>query len=385
VRIRKVAVIILVQVVLVVAVLELGLRLTVPHVPGNYRTGLLYNRHPTLGWHHIPGSQAWLKTPEFTAHSRINSHGLRDIERPFVKPPNVQRVLVLGDSMAEATQVPLEETFPRLLEQRLTDRTPARRIDVINAGVVGYSTDQELLYVREHGVRYEPNLVVLTFFANDVVGNSRRLSAGLLPSKPFFELDGAEGLRLVGLTPRPVWVDSAETLTRIVLGRSVLASVVKTGVVDHVMGRVGSGPPVGPEVYLYARAIRPDWDEAWRITELLIEQVRQTAEAAGAAFMVVNAPVPYVVYPEIWDRLLSVHGLRLADWDLELPGRRLREISGRRGWHLLDPLPEFRRAAAGGARLHFAADGHWTAAGHQLVAELIAREIEERGLLSPRR
>ena len=57
-----------------------------------------------------PGFQAWF-TKEGRTYVRINSAGFRDVERSESKPPDTVRIAVLGDSYAEALQVPLEQTF----------------------------------------------------------------------------------------------------------------------------------------------------------------------------------------------------------------------------------------------------------------------------------
>jgi len=45
----------------------------------------------------------------------------------------------------------------------------------VNLGVGGYGTTQAYLALREEGLRYAPDLVILAFFANDVLNNSHAL------------------------------------------------------------------------------------------------------------------------------------------------------------------------------------------------------------------
>ena len=59
-------------------------------------------------------------------------------------------------------------------------------VEVLNAGVSGYSTDQELLLWRSEGVRYAPDGVVLVYVSNDPVNNVRRFAYG--HPKPLFLL-----------------------------------------------------------------------------------------------------------------------------------------------------------------------------------------------------
>ena len=73
----------------------------------------------------------------------FNSLGMRDVEHLQVKGPGVFGILRAWGSFMEALQVPLEESFPRLLEQRLRTVT-ARPIEVMSCAVSGWGTDDQL-------------------------------------------------------------------------------------------------------------------------------------------------------------------------------------------------------------------------------------------------
>jgi lysophospholipase L1-like esterase len=97
----------------------------------------------------------------------LNSHGLRDEEIPYVKPPGEPRILVLGDSVAFGWGVSQGETFSDRMEPLLRERT-GRPWQVINAGVNGYNSEQEAAFLEARGWRYDPDIVLLVFFDNDV-------------------------------------------------------------------------------------------------------------------------------------------------------------------------------------------------------------------------
>ena len=62
----------------------------------------------------------------------------------------------------------------------LADLLAPRGVEVLNLGVGGYGTAQQLLTLEEDGLRYRPDLVVLGFFlGNDVQNNSRAIETGL--------------------------------------------------------------------------------------------------------------------------------------------------------------------------------------------------------------
>jgi lysophospholipase L1-like esterase len=95
-----------------------------------------------------------------------NEHGLRD--RPILpKGKEEFRILALGDSIAFGWGVPQDQIFPVRLEQLLQSRL-GRPVRVINSGVGGYNTVQELAYFKQEGITFQPDLVVLTYVENDI-------------------------------------------------------------------------------------------------------------------------------------------------------------------------------------------------------------------------
>src|SRR6266852_1417876 len=88
---------------------------------------------------------------EGESYVRINSDGLRDREHANVKPANIMRIAVLGDSFAEAMHVPMEQTFWSLIERKLEECHAYRgkHVEVMNFGVSGYGTAQELMTLRQ--------------------------------------------------------------------------------------------------------------------------------------------------------------------------------------------------------------------------------------------
>jgi len=103
---------------------------------------------PVLGARHIPSKQVTWRM-EGLSRDSFNSFGMRDYERTLAKPANTVRVAVLGDSGAEGLQVPLADTFPIVLQNRLNEEAKqsgsAKKFEVMNFGCAGYSMLQEVL------------------------------------------------------------------------------------------------------------------------------------------------------------------------------------------------------------------------------------------------
>jgi lysophospholipase L1-like esterase len=103
----------------------------------------------------------------------INGLGFRDHrEYSLAKAPGTFRILVFGDSVTFGHGTLSATTYPYLLEQRLKAWKPDVNWQVWNLGVPGYNTAQELAYLQEVGPRYQPDLVIVGFFANDLVDNA---------------------------------------------------------------------------------------------------------------------------------------------------------------------------------------------------------------------
>jgi hypothetical protein len=114
---------------------------------------------------------------------RTNSFGMRDLERPVAKAPDTVRVAILGDSYAFGWGVKQDQIFPRHLEQELARLVGSEKnIEVLNFGVPGYSTFQEVANFIDKGAQFKPDVVLVYFIHNDF-------------ALPFFirDLRGTEG------------------------------------------------------------------------------------------------------------------------------------------------------------------------------------------------
>jgi hypothetical protein len=121
------------------------------------------------------GSEFWHTSVDGSWRFVTNNRGLRDTRNfAYDKPPGVLRVLSLGDSHTQGYEVRQEATFSAVLERYLEAHSV--RAQVLNAGVSGFSTAEELAYLISEGYKYKPDVVVVGFYANDFDDN---LKAGL--------------------------------------------------------------------------------------------------------------------------------------------------------------------------------------------------------------
>jgi lysophospholipase L1-like esterase len=307
----------------------------------------------------------------------INTLGQRDRSRTYSRTAGVPRVLVLGDSFVEAMQVDLEDTFTARLERRLG-------VEVLNAGVSGYSTDNELRAFVRSGRRYRPDLVLLVFHVgNDVFENGARLYLKTprgLPPKPWLRSFGAplplatclalerSTAHLASATPALLWH-----------GSHLVRATIGTGA-PQLLARAcasATGPDLGaglPEFLgVYQSPATPAWREAWATTEGLLRRLDRRVRAAGARFSVAVGPACFEYDPGA--RSYEVHhpAARARAWEFDYPYRRLAPLLSAEHipWMSLRPALEAHAAATGRSGC-YRWDGHWTPEGHAVVARALA-------------
>lgn len=112
-----------------------------------------------------------------------NSLGYRDREHARAKPDGVFRVVVIGDSIATGHGIErTEDVFPALVEAALADA--ARPVEVLNFGVIGYNTAQEVETLRAKALAFAPDLVLLEYCLNDRLPPEEHLIHALLEVQP---------------------------------------------------------------------------------------------------------------------------------------------------------------------------------------------------------
>ena len=138
-----------------------------------YHTDYRYGDYTLRGIR--PASEFWHTSADGSWRFVTNNRGLRDSRNfAYEKPLGVTRVLSLGDSHTQGYEVRQDSTFSAVLERYLDAHSV--RAQVLNAGVSGFSTAEELAYLVSEGYKYKPDVVVVGFYANDFEDN---LKAGL--------------------------------------------------------------------------------------------------------------------------------------------------------------------------------------------------------------
>src|SRR3990167_7691459 len=121
---------------------------------------------PILVHSFVPLSSCQVKAAEWDISYKINPHSLRDVEHSWEKPENTYRILIVGDSYTEGQGVELEEIYGRILENKLNEQS-YQKVEVILTGIAGWSPLPEYIYLAKYGIKYQPDLVILTLNTTD--------------------------------------------------------------------------------------------------------------------------------------------------------------------------------------------------------------------------
>ena len=358
----------------------------------------LYEPNRERGWRLRAGASGVVAT-ENRQTVRINSRGFRDRERNYEKRAGTFRIAVLGNSWTEALQVPLERTYPAVLEEELQKRCGnGQRIEVLNFGVAGYSTAQELLVLQQEVWKYQPDLVVLAFYpARDIANNVRELNNAATPEQsPYFVYRGGElkedttFRELEALEPRQIGLqkmrysvnDRVELLQAVnALQRSVRLRLATSAVKE----RAEKFGVENLEYAIYAPPASAELQAGWQVTEGLLVMMRDEVKEHGAKFrVVVLASRPQVLPDPAKKEELRRH---LGVEDFSYADRRIQELGARADIPVtllaatLGPYAEAHRVYLNGFNDHNWGRGHWNETGHRLAAETIATDLCGEGAL----
>jgi lysophospholipase L1-like esterase len=156
----------LLAIAFVLGLFEIALRLVGFDPLGRALEGRDYflraSTRPGLDYELVPGirGHAW------GADIAINSHGFRDRDYPVEKPRGVRRIAVIGDSIAFGNHMAASDTFPEQLEALFAQR--GRPVEVLNLAVPGYDTQNEVAFLEQTGLAFQPDLVVVGYCINDL-------------------------------------------------------------------------------------------------------------------------------------------------------------------------------------------------------------------------
>lgn len=265
---------------------------------------------------------------------RTNSLGLRSPEIERAKPAGTFRILVLGDSVTFGWSLRGEDTYASQLASLLSTLRPNQRIEVINAGVSGYGTWQELRWLQEAGLSMDPDVVIVQAHLNDAADN----------------LWGTLG-----------W-------------QSKDSGLVRTSMLARLVNRVATARQTVSGDAPCEKDWKIDDDQVcWQRTEELLSEMQQVATQQNAALVLMLSPMRWQVDSNVRDPRAWVDASRYQEV--------LARYGQEHGWIVVDPLPALRAATSTGGKSLFLDVGHPDEAGQRIMAQELYSALNQSGLL----
>lgn len=277
---------------------------------------------PQLGWVPAPGYRS--------DGLNVNSAGLRGLrEYEPNKPAGVKRIVVIGDSFTFGEDVRDEEVYPARLEELLDG------MEVLNLGVRGYGTDQQVLRMQLTGFAHQPDLVILGVYTLNI---ERNVLSFRDYAKPVFRF--RKGRLQCENVPIPHPNEAGDRFApRMPL--CGLFAVARKGVDDFLS--------------------RTWLDPKWAISAHILEELHRQVQQHGTRLLIVHIPA---------NRGVRDTAIFLKDW------------TSRNHVPYLDLYDIFDvMTAVDRTRLYA---GHWTPFGHEVAAEAIRHKIVADRLLPER-
>lgn len=326
--------------------------------------------HPTVGWWWIPNLKAIVSREEGPPFlMRTNSVGMRSSrEYPLARPNKRKRITLLGDSYTAGNGVNNGERFSDFLERSYPN------IDVMNFGLAGSGTDQQLLVYESIAKPFEADAFIFAPYTANIVRN--RL--GFFPilgqrnvhyrAKPYFTLDGEQ--LVLHNQPVPVaHILEAEALKREAerpeFGRTSPArgSWLATRLMPLWMSRTALGARISLAFTQAFDGYTSEDSEDWRLMRAILERFIRQIDG--------TKPILIIPLPSHYHFLRNLAPTYLARFaSLHNP---------KANCFVLDVLPYFEPLSYSDRKkcVYGVNNTHYSAFGHKIVADAISNFLTD--------
>lgn len=371
-------------------IIEIGFRLILParNLQPNKGLARADERGYTILQPNFDGQMTAKETGE-QVHIKTNAEGFTGNDYNLEKPAGTIRIALLGDSFLEAMQIDWEKTFAHLLEKKLNENSTTT-FEVMNFGIGGQGTTEELSRYHYYVKKYQPDYVTLFFFPNDFENNQYYLN----DRKKFIEGGGWESIKQSEANFKQDRTDlkykilktfrSVQYLDKLVRQNANLEKIaVEIGLHDvGIMGAPEDG--IHPGFLIFQNPLPESHKFVYDFTTELIKFFVEQVEKNGSNFLVIYLPQAEQVDEEMWQGVQKdTPGLANYQWDLDQPNHFIGQLASNTQLIFLDLTPAFRQFYQENENKHLYDfrgryyDGHFNENGHRFVADLLVKYFIE--------
>jgi hypothetical protein len=342
---------------------------------------------PVLGWRKTPGASVVYDRREYHVEYRINGQGLRGPDRPYARRPGVARVLALGDSFVEAFMVEEAQTVTARLEARLAAR--GCKVEVINGGTVGYSTDQEYLFYRDEGRKYSPDVVLVFVYQNDIPYLAIDEYLGYPKPRLDFttEPPAVANLPVPRYEPPPATAAAGPERVPSYVLEFVKNALERTSARTYNrLARIGLWEPLrqlpmNDEIRLFHVPELGHQRAAWSAFTWTLQTLNKLVAAGGGRLVVAYVPGRMEVSARTWELTEARYGMDPKEYDPRAIANRVRYITGRIGIPSVDLTGALATANGVLKPTYFQTDSHWNARGQDVAGQALADYLAQGGFV----
>ena len=189
IRYCTLGIVMLLGICIALVLLEFGSRLFYKQRYPPWQTEEDFQRDVDLIYSFKPNAVRCYITEEFEEYAKINSLGLRGDEISDHKD-YLKRIVIIGDSFTYGHGVSTEYSYPNQLERLFLEKE-GKKVEVMNAGVLGYGTDQSYKFFKTRLYALKPDILIFSLNHNDV-GNNIQLPLYTIKEGRLYPLDATK-------------------------------------------------------------------------------------------------------------------------------------------------------------------------------------------------
>lgn len=254
-------------------------------------------------------------------------------------------------------------------------------------------TIQEYETLVHYAIKYHPDLVILAFFIqNDASGNIPELANYDWP--PFYRMNRSGELEYVPAKIPPELKNRFRTYIREHLRIALFFSdrirrhpslekfFIRIGLLIDTHIHTAKMNSIPTNFFVYKKEYDKIWEEAWDITLKMLVKMKSFCEKEKMGLFVFNIPsdMPMRGGAEKYFRMYP--RMKEYEWDFLKPHKLLEDFCERENIAYIDligPLEEYYQKTK--RPLFFKYDGHFNSEGMELTAEIVFKEIVNKGLV----
>lgn len=326
----------------------------------------VYAPHPSVPFFNKPHFKYIHRTSEYSVTYVTNSQGFRvpheDVFYSYEKPEDVFRVMLLGPSFAFGWAADYKDAYSTRLKMFLEERSGAeqKKIEVINAGVPGMSTNHSITWYEREGKKFNPDLVILFKYGSMLYEKDHKKYS--ITPEGFITTDTSHRNKVQSYLKKSAIIFYSWTFFTKVSGAE------KQKNKKEVLG-AGQNLMLGTQ-----------FDPNTERVKLSIDHYKEAAQViydSGSKMLLLYFPLSYVVHPSHRGRWQHL-GLTDIDESIRFDADFCAFLSQNLGISCLNITDGLVvKAKNSDQLLYYWLDIHWTAEGNKQAALLTAEHLAE--------